>query len=535
MDKKNILGNLFQLNNGWGKYIDVTTLVLMAITLVWTGYLILLSSNHVIYPVAIISVLMLYFLLLMYMDKYVDNYINKRNSNYPHTLAFTKTMSLIKIIYTLTIVLVTGIFIFKIVQGGSKLINFIVALSIIISLSPKNLETVISYILIHNLHKMQKQNIIFNTDISHLDTVKNIDTILINKDNVVVADTMKVMYVFDHKEELGQNSQEKLKLINTLFALCNSCEREGDKWLGNKLEVALNNYSFAHGVNRQEVLKEMELVSTTPFTQERKLMTTIHKIDNQHYISITKGAVDVLMDKCTHVLQGYDNINLLSRSKSLISVNHGKMCGKGLSVIGVGFKHWDFNPENLELNILENDLVFVGMAGLRHYYKSNIKPYINQFHKNKIQPVFLTGEHELTAIALCHKLGIVNNGEKFDILSGDDIDSMTKEQLVNKIDGVKIFSRLTPQQKNRVQDGFKGRGKIIGNVCGNENGLIDNTYNGIQFYVKGVGEGVFVKDLEGVLDVIKRSRCLDYRVLSVGSAVKYWVVLILILWIFFIS
>ena len=197
-------------------------------------------------------------------------------------------------------------------------------------------------------------------------------------------------------------------------------------------------------------------VSEIPFESNRKMMTTVHK-QNDGLLSITKGAPDILINKCTRIYQNGKVISLSPEQKNKIKAENENMANEALRVIAVGYKEIEYVKK--ETSDLEENLIFVGLMGMIDPPREGVKEAVRTCKQAGIKTVMITGDHIATAKAIAKNLGILSSGEK--AITGSELDKITDKQLERDIPSYSVFARVTPEHKVRIVKAWQKRGAVV--------------------------------------------------------------------------
>ena len=186
-------------------------------------------------------------------------------------------------------------------------------------------------------------------------------------------------------------------------------------------------------------------------------MTTIHKKPNGGYISITKGAPDILIGKCNRIYENGKIESLTQSKKEEIKNQNENMAENALRVIAVGYKELDyFGKANFDL---EENLIFVGLIGMIDPPRDGVKEAVYTCQKAGIKTVMITGDHIATAKAIAKDLGILKTGEK--AITGNELNKISDEELERNIASYSVFARVTPEHKVRIVKAWQKQGKVV--------------------------------------------------------------------------
>ena len=182
---------------------------------------------------------------------------------------------------------------------------------------------------------------------------------------------------------------------------------------------------------------------------------------NNRYISITKGATDILINHCSHIYVNGKVLPFTGTKKKLIEKHNQDMANKALRVIATAYKEIDFLPSNSKANNkgLESGLVFIGLIGMIDPPRKEAKDAVLTCKMAGIKPVMITGDHVTTACAIGRELGILNSHEK--AITGSELSYMTDERLVDEIHNYSVFARVSPEHKVRIVKAFQSRGEVV--------------------------------------------------------------------------
>ena len=201
----------------------------------------------------------------------------------------------------------------------------------------------------------------------------------------------------------------------------------------------------------------MPRINDIPFSSERKMMTTIHKIGNKHRI-IPKGAPDVLIKRCNYYSTQNGEKKLTPSEVSYIVKQNEQMAMMALRVIAVAYKDIDILPQKIDTS-LENNLTFCGLIGMIDPPREGVKNAIAECKRAGIKTVMITGDHILTAKAIAEKLGILKFGDV--AITGQELDKISDEELEKNIMKYSVFARVSPEHKVRIVKAFRSNGNVV--------------------------------------------------------------------------
>lgn len=286
-------------------------------------------------------------------------------------------------------------------------------------------------------------------------------------------------------DKTGTLTQNKMKVVEinskdpsfaielaTMCTDCNIVYKDGKIEInGEPTEVAIVNSGIENGKEKSQLYHQMPRINEIPFDSNRKMMTTIHKIDNKYRI-ITKGAPDVLLQKCRVQIRNsrQTGIQLSNQvwgqsqiettiEKGIIQKENIKMAEKALRVIAVAYKDVDFLPSKIDSNTIENDLTFVGLIGMIDPPREGVKEAVKTCKHAGIKTVMITGDHIATAKAIAKELNILAPGDK--AITGQELDEIPQNRLEKEIANYSVFARVTPEHKVRIVKAWQKTGAVV--------------------------------------------------------------------------
>ena len=334
---------------------------------------------------------------------------------------------------------------------------FMTSVSLAVAAIPEGLPAIVTIVLAIGMQRMSKKNTIIRR-LPAVETLGGAEVICSDKTGTLTQNRMKVTQLAAIGKDLEQD-EEKRRFILTLFALCNDAKREGTRILAEPTEKALAEAAEEGGVSLKGLWQEMPRCGEIPFSSERKLMTTVHPAGEGKWLSVTKGAPDVLFEKCSRCLDGTGQAPFDGRRKSEAHMKNGEMAANALRVVAVAFREWEEEPLFLKSEILENDLVFAGMAGMIDPPRPEAKAAVETCRKAGIRPVMITGDHALTAQAIASQLGIYKKGDR--IITGQELEQMEEKTLAQAAENCTVFARVSPEHKVRIVKAFQSGGRVV--------------------------------------------------------------------------
>ena len=375
-----------------------------------------------------------------------------------------KLNNLGKTLGIVALVICVVIFIAGIIQGKPVVSMFMTAVSLAVAAIPEGLAAVSTIVLAIGVQKMVKKNAI----VKHLPAVETLGSstvICSDKTGTLTKNQMTVqkMFVDNNVYDMVsvdditkyENANQEIKLLVYNGMLCNDTKISDDGTLtGDPTETALVDIALKLGFTKN-IYSDMPRVDEIPFDSERKLMTTVHKV-NDKYIVFTKGGIDEILSNCTSYVENGDQNELSNEYKNRINEVNEQMAKDALRVLGFAYKELDYKPNIEEM---ENNLTFVGMYGMIDPPREEAKLAIEKCKRAGIKTVMITGDHKITATAIAKKLGILENEDE--ALTGAELDKISDEELEKNIRKYSVYARVAPEHKVRIVKAWQKNGEIV--------------------------------------------------------------------------
>jgi Ca2+-transporting ATPase len=188
-------------------------------------------------------------------------------------------------------------------------------------------------------------------------------------------------------------------------------------------------------------------------------MSTVHPVSGKLRVMV-KGAPDVLLSRCTHMLAEHQPMALNAALAKQVEDANSAMAQKALRVLGCAYKDIEALPAGeLTSENLECGLTFVGLVGMIDPPRMEVKEAVAQCGRAGIRPVMITGDHKLTAVAIAKELDIFRDGDL--AITGEDLDFMPQELLEQEVEKFSVYARVSPEHKMRIVKAWQKRGMVV--------------------------------------------------------------------------
>lgn len=350
-------------------------------------------------------------------------------------------------------------------QGRDTVEMFLTAVSLAVAAIPEGLPAVVTIVLAIGVQKMARKNAIIRK-LSAVETLGCTQIICSDKTGTLTQNKMTVKEVFLNnnleKANSLDNEEKSFKLFVSAMVLCNDSkfQRKDEETtiLGDPTETALVYYGIDMGISMETCEKENPRVAEIPFDSDRKLMTTVNRTEDG-FRSITKGAPDILIERCTHIILDGEVQALTDTDRSAIHTANKKMADHALRVLAVAEKSLDAVPSNMVPEALEHGLVFIGLVGMIDPPREEAKEAVSVCREAGIRPVMITGDHRGTAAAIAREIGIAQSEEE--VITGSQLNSLSEEEFNRNVDRYSVYARVSPEHKVRIVKAWKLKGMVV--------------------------------------------------------------------------
>ena len=362
-----------------------------------------------------------------------------------------KLTQLGKTLSYLVLAICVFIFVFDLLVEGDYsleaiLKTFMVAVSLAVAAIPEGLATVVTVVLSIGVTNMSKRGAVIRR-LTAVETLGCTQVICSDKTGTL---TQNKMTVVDHTGET--------RLLATAMALCSDAAWTEEGAQGEPTEAALVNFAAEAGLKKPLLEEQQPRVAEAPFDSSRKMMSTVHQIDGG-FIQYTKGAPDEVLRLCTSYIDSGEMRPMTEEKRRAILLENKAMADRALRVLAAAQRSWgDKLPEDISPETLEQDLCFIGLAGMIDPVRPEVKDAIHQCRKAGIRPVMITGDHKDTAVAIAKELDILDSADQ--AITGSALNDLTDEELAEAVPKYSVYARVQPEHKVRIVSAWKKRGAI---------------------------------------------------------------------------
>ena len=333
------------------------------------------------------------------------------------------------------------------------------AVALAVAAIPEALSSIVTIVLALGTQKMAKENAIIKK-IRAVEGLGSVSIICSDKTGTLTQNKMTVRKVYVDKKlingsEISLDNKVQEYLIKNSILCNDSTSREG-KEIGDPTEVALVNLGHDIEIDELNLRNEYNRLAEIPFDSDRKLMSTLHKIDGKN-IMFTKGALDVILDRVKYIMTSDGVRELTLEDKNEILDVNRSLSESGLRVLSFAYRQLD---EVRELTLEdEYDYTFLGLISMIDPPREESKQAVADCITAGIKPIMITGDHKITASAIAKEIGILRDGDR--AIEGLEIDKMSDEELRENVEHISVYARVSPEHKIRIVKAWQDKGQIV--------------------------------------------------------------------------
>ena len=345
------------------------------------------------------------------------------------------------------------IFIVGLVNGIPVLEIFMTAVSLAVSAIPEGLPAIVTIVLSIGVQRMVKKNALLRK-LPAVETLGGASVICSDKTGTLTQNRMTLTKAYADgyldPELISNDNTDNIKKLLMYGTLCSDgsvvFHEDEEQHIGDPTETAIVLAAHKNGMPKDDLNNKYPRLAEIPFDSDRKLMTTVNKIDGKNIV-IVKGAFDMMASRC---IAG----DLETARKFTDSMSED-----ALRVLAIAYKEIDTVPENPTSEELENGLTFMGLVGMIDPPRPEAKDAVAVCRRAGIKPVMITGDHVVTASAIAKELGILLEGDK--AITGAELDAMTDREFDAVIENISVYARVSPENKIRIVKAWQRKGQVV--------------------------------------------------------------------------
>ena len=360
------------------------------------------------------------------------------------------------------LVIAVIIFVVGMLRGNEWTHMLLTAIAIAVAAIPEGLPAISTIILALGTQKMAQRNAIVRK-LPAVETLGGVEIICSDKTGTLTLNQMtveKMVYnneIHDASEEISKDNIA-LRVMN----LANDTKISQDNsLLGDPTETAMVQFGLDKNYDVREELVNIPRIAEVPFDSTRKLMTTIHQLEDGKYLVATKGAPDMLLDRVTKIEKHGEVSTFTEDDRTTLMKLNKEMATQALRVLAMAYKVIDTLPETVDTDSIEPDLIFAGLVGMIDPERKEAAAAIKVAQSAGIRTIMITGDHRDTAQAIAKRLGILRPDQEDGVLTGGELNDISDEELERTVETYSVYARVSPEHKVRIVKAWQKNGKVV--------------------------------------------------------------------------
>lgn len=346
----------------------------------------------------------------------------------------------------------------SIYRGAPIMDSLMLAISLAVAAIPEALSSIVTIVLALGTRKLAEENAIIRK-LHSVESLGSISIICSDKTGTLTQNKMTVQKIFTdhqlidaHAIDKDNNLQYKLVMAGLL---CSDAVTTHENAIGDPTEIALVDFGERLHLDELVVREITPRIAELPFDSDRKLMTTLQHIDKKAVV-FTKGALDVLLKRSTHIETAEGVRPITQNDKDIYKQINFELANQGLRVLAFAWKE----VEELTLTLAhENEMILFGLVAMMDPPRVESKGAVESCIAAGIKPIMITGDHKVTASAIARQIGILKEGDQ--AIEGEDIEHLTEEELIALVPKISVYARVSPEHKIRIVSAWQSLGHVV--------------------------------------------------------------------------
>jgi len=345
------------------------------------------------------------------------------------------------------------LFLLELWYGQPVLYILMNAVSLAVAVVPETLPVIVTITLAYGVHNMARKNAIIRK-IPAVETLGSASVICSDKTGTLTMNQMTIKRVWavgrepkDAELEFDHDERVMLEMMGLASNASIETVQGEEKMIGDPTETAIIRLLKDKRIMKASLDAIFPKVFEIPFDSARKLMTTVHELEDMRYLSITKGAFDKIP------------VDMAAECRDSAARIHDEFAESALRVISVAYKYYGELPEDLSVEELESGLTFAGFVGMIDPPRPESKEAVRVAREAGIRPVMITGDHAITASAIAREIGILAEGDR--TVTGVELEAMSDEELFKGVKGYSVYARVSPEDKIRIVKAWQAHGHVV--------------------------------------------------------------------------
>ena len=360
------------------------------------------------------------------------------------------------------LVIAVIIFVVGMLRGNEWTHMLLTAIAIAVAAIPEGLPAISTIILALGTQKMAQRNALVRK-LPAVETLGGVEIICSDKTGTLTLNQMTVeKMVYDNEIHDASEEISKDNIALRVMNLANDTKISQDNsLLGDPTETAMVQYGLDKNYDVREELVNIPRIAEVPFDSTRKLMTTIHQLEDGKYLVATKGAPDMLLDRVTKIEKHGEVSAFTEDDRTTLMKLNKEMATQALRVLAMAYKVIDTLPETIDTDSIEHDLIFAGLVGMIDPERKEAAAAIKVAQSAGIRTIMITGDHRDTAQAIAKRLGILRPDQEDGVLTGGELNDISDEELERTVETYSVYARVSPEHKVRIVKAWQKNGKVV--------------------------------------------------------------------------
>ena len=347
----------------------------------------------------------------------------------------------------------------NIVRGGSFGDAFLFAVALAVAAIPEALSSIVTIVLSFGTQKMAKEHAIIRK-LQAVEGLGSVSVICSDKTGTLTQNKMTVeaCYIPGKSMEKAHIDTDDgdVQLLMKSSVLCSDAKIVNGEEIGDPTETALVSFVSDFQMDAEKIREEHERRSEVPFDSDRKLMSTVHEMEDE-VLMIVKGAVDVISGRMVSIRKNGQEVEITDKDRKEIAEANQAFSRQGLRVLGFAYKKLDQVKGITEKD--ETDLTFLGLIAMMDPPRVESKDAVAECIRAGIKPVMITGDHKVTAAAIAKRIGILK--DESEACEGAVIENLSDEELKDFVEKISVYARVSPEHKIRIVKAWQEKGNIV--------------------------------------------------------------------------
>ena len=339
------------------------------------------------------------------------------------------------------------------VRGENVMSAFLFAVALAVAAIPEALSSIVTIVLSFGTRKMAKEHAIIRK-LQAVEGLGSVSVICSDKTGTLTQNRMTLVKAYldetGEVEDISENNSPAVRQLLDYGTLCCdgtvTFEDGQEHHIGDPTETAIVLAAHKNGSPQEQLNQQYPRLAQIPFDSDRKLMTSINRIDGKNIV-IVKGAFDMMLSRC--IKGNFEKAHQIN----------DEMSSNALRVLAIGYREIDRIPQKLTSEEIENGLTLMGLVGMIDPPRPEAKAAVATCREAGIRPVMITGDHVVTASAIAKDLGILKEGDL--AITGAQLDAMSEEELAQNVDKISVYARVSPENKIRIVRAWQDKGQVV--------------------------------------------------------------------------